>query len=40
MEKFLRAGVMEDGKFQPTRVGTPQGGEFTPPTILPKRPWK
>jgi group II intron reverse transcriptase/maturase len=27
VEKFLRAGVMEGGKFLPTRVGTPQGGE-------------
>ena len=26
VEKFLRAGVMEGGKFRPTRVGTPQGG--------------
>ena len=30
VEKFLRAGVMEDGKFQPTRVGTPQGGVASP----------
>jgi retron-type reverse transcriptase len=26
VEKFLKAGVMEGGKFVPTRVGTPQGG--------------
>jgi retron-type reverse transcriptase len=26
VEKFLRAGVMEDGVFKPTTVGTPQGG--------------
>jgi group II intron reverse transcriptase/maturase len=30
VEKFLRAGVMERGKFQPTRVGTPQGGVASP----------
>ena len=36
VEKFLRAGVMEGGKIRPTRVGTPQGGVTTPPTILQK----
>jgi group II intron reverse transcriptase/maturase len=30
VEKFLRAGVMEGGKRQPTRVGTPQGGVASP----------
>jgi RNA-directed DNA polymerase len=30
VEKFLRAGVMEDGRIQPTRVGTPQGGVASP----------
>jgi len=30
VEKFLRAGVMERGEFQPTRVGTPQGGVASP----------
>jgi group II intron reverse transcriptase/maturase len=30
VEKFLRAGVMERGKFEPTRVGTPQGGVASP----------
>ena len=25
IEKFLRAGVMENGVFKPTTVGTPQG---------------
>jgi hypothetical protein len=25
VEKFLRAGVMENGVFKPTTVGTPQG---------------
>ncbi len=28
--KFLRAGVMEDGKLSPTRKGTPQGGVISP----------
>ena len=30
IEKFLGAGVLEGGKFQPTRVGTPQGGVASP----------
>ena len=30
VEKFLTAGVMVDGKFQPTPVGTPQGGVISP----------
>lgn len=30
VEKFLRAGVMEGGQVQPTRVGTPQGGVASP----------
>lgn len=30
VERFLRAGVMEDGVFQPTRKGTPQGGVISP----------
>lgn len=30
IEKFLRAGVMEDGVFTPTTVGTPQGGVISP----------
>ena len=32
VEKFLRAGVMENGVFKPTTVGTPQGGVLTPRT--------
>ena len=32
VEKFLRAGVMENGVFKPTTVGTPQGGVATPLT--------
>ena len=30
VERFLRAGVMEEGVFQPTKVGTPQGGVISP----------
>lgn len=30
IEKFLRAGVMEEGVFKPTRIGTPQGGVISP----------
>jgi RNA-directed DNA polymerase len=30
VERFLKAGVMEEGGFQPTRVGTPQGGVISP----------
>lgn len=30
VERFLRAGVMEGGRFQRTRVGTPQGGVVSP----------
>jgi group II intron reverse transcriptase/maturase len=30
VEKFLKAGVMEDGVFKPTTVGTPQGGAISP----------
>lgn len=30
VEKFLNAGVMENGVFKPTTVGTPQGGVVSP----------
>lgn len=30
VQKFLSAGVMEGGKYQATRVGTPQGGVVSP----------
>jgi len=30
IEKFLRSGVMENGIFKPTTVGTPQGGVISP----------
>ena len=34
VERFLKAGVMEEGVFRPATVGTPQGGVITPPTML------
>jgi RNA-directed DNA polymerase len=30
IEKFLRAGVVENGVFKPTSIGTPQGGVISP----------
>jgi RNA-directed DNA polymerase len=30
VERFLKAGVMEEGVFAPTTVGTPQGGVISP----------
>ncbi len=30
VESFLTAGVMEDGVFKPTTIGTPQGGVISP----------
>ena len=30
VERFLAAGVMEDGVYKPTNVGTPQGGVVSP----------
>jgi len=30
IQKFLTAGVMEEGVFKPTSVGTPQGGVISP----------
>ena len=30
IEKFLRAGVIENGVFKPTTIGTPQGGVISP----------
>ena len=34
IQKWLRAGLSEDGRWSPTNVGTPQGAVATPPTIL------
>lgn len=30
IRRFLKAGIMEDGKFEATREGTPQGGVISP----------
>ncbi|MGH9958357.1 MAG: group II intron reverse transcriptase/maturase [Pyrinomonadaceae bacterium] len=30
VQKFLRSGVMENGVFKPTTIGTPQGGVISP----------
>jgi len=30
IRKFLESGVMENGHYQPTKVGTPQGGNSSP----------
>ncbi|MDP6115965.1 MAG: group II intron reverse transcriptase/maturase [Planctomycetota bacterium] len=30
VERFLKSGVMEDGAFKPTTLGTPQGGVISP----------
>ena len=30
LERFLAAGVMEDGVFEPTTIGTPKGGVVSP----------
>jgi RNA-directed DNA polymerase len=30
LQRFLAAGVMEDGVFKPTTIGTPQGGIVSP----------
>jgi len=30
LERFLAAGVMDDGVFKPTTIGTPQGGVVSP----------
>lgn len=43
VQKFLAAGVMEEGQFQPTKVGTPQGGVISPllaNIVLNKLDWK
>lgn len=38
IDKWLKAGVMEDGSVSYSDLGTPQGGVITPPTMLPKAP--
>lgn len=32
INRFLKAGIMEDGNYMETDTGTPQGGIITPPT--------
>src|SRR3989449_1053534 len=39
IQKWLRAGVLEDGKRTGSEVGTVQGGSITPPTILQTPPF-
>jgi RNA-directed DNA polymerase len=34
IQKWLNAGVLEDGKRTYSDEGTPQGGNITPPTIV------
>lgn len=43
IEKFLTAGVMENGVFKPTTIGTPQGGIISPllaNIVLNKLDWR
>jgi retron-type reverse transcriptase len=37
IDKWLKAGVLEDGQLTLPAAGSPQGGVMTPPTILRKR---
>jgi RNA-directed DNA polymerase len=38
IEGWLKAGVFTGDVFDPTEMGTPQGGVITPPTMLQNRP--
>src|ERR1700676_4228152 len=38
IDKWLQAGVLEDGTLTYPEAGTPQGGVITPPTILQNAP--
>jgi group II intron reverse transcriptase/maturase len=43
LERFLAAGVMENGVFKPTTIGTPQGGVISPllaNIVLNKLDWR
>lgn len=43
IEKFLEAGVLENGVFKPTTIGTPQGGVISPllaNIVLNKLDWR
>jgi len=33
IERWLKAGILESGRWEPVEVGTPQGSGITPPTI-------
>jgi len=37
LRKWLKAGYMEKDVFHATDEGSPQGGPYTPPTIVQKR---
>ena len=39
IQKWLKAGVSEDGRWSETTVGTPQGAVATPPTMLRTAPF-
>ncbi len=34
IREWLKAGVVDRGRYAPTEEGTPQGGVITPPTQL------
>ena len=38
VQQWLEAGVIEDGQWTKTEVGTPQGAVATPPTMLQNSP--
>ncbi len=38
VQQWLEAGVIEDGQWTKTEVGTPRGAVITPPTMLQNRP--
>ena len=37
IRQWLKAGYLENNRFEQTEAGTPQGGVITPPTMLQKR---
>jgi retron-type reverse transcriptase len=38
VQQWLKAGVIADGQWTKTEIGTPQGAVATPPTMLQNRP--
>src|SRR5215218_5776496 len=38
IERWLKAGVLESGRWEPGEVGVPQGSGITPPTSCQLRP--